>query len=219
MKRELSDRMACKIWRPRILETIKRLLAGRGKVRTRCLHVDFSILREETFYDSRVDVPNCGNLKAAWDDSLHPYLLTGDQQYEAEGHGKQDAERSVTFTKFPPVLVVNLKRFSIDRKSYLASDLSTNRFEFPTRLDLRPYLAQDQHPGEAQGEAEDTGGARRPRGGRRPGGRRRGWGRSPSACTRCSCTAGMLRMGAITRTSGPRGCPRGASGSSTRTTR
>ena len=37
--------------------------------------------------------------------------LDGENQYEAEGHGKQDAEKGVKFMRFPPVLNIQLKRF------------------------------------------------------------------------------------------------------------
>ena len=42
-------------------------------------------------------------------------MLDGDNQYDAGPEfGKQDAEKGVIFTKFPPVLTVHLKRFDFD---------------------------------------------------------------------------------------------------------
>jgi hypothetical protein len=41
-------------------------------------------------------------------------LLDGENQYDAGECGKQDAEKGVTFTKFPPVLTIHLKRFDFD---------------------------------------------------------------------------------------------------------
>jgi ubiquitin carboxyl-terminal hydrolase 7 len=40
--------------------------------------------------------------------------LTGDNQYAAEGHGKQDAVKGLRFLDFPPVLHLHLKRFQFD---------------------------------------------------------------------------------------------------------
>lgn len=42
-------------------------------------------------------------------------MLDGENQYDAGPEfGKQDAEKGVIFTKFPPVLTVHLKRFDFD---------------------------------------------------------------------------------------------------------
>lgn len=42
-------------------------------------------------------------------------LLDGDNKYDAgPEHGKQDAEKGVTFMQFPPVLTMQLKRFDFD---------------------------------------------------------------------------------------------------------
>ena len=37
--------------------------------------------------------------------------LEGDNQYETEMHGKQDAKKFVRFKEFPPVLQVSLNRY------------------------------------------------------------------------------------------------------------
>jgi ubiquitin carboxyl-terminal hydrolase 7 len=41
-------------------------------------------------------------------------MLEGENQYDAEKFGKQDARKGVIFTKFPPVLTIHLKRFDFD---------------------------------------------------------------------------------------------------------
>jgi len=40
--------------------------------------------------------------------------LEGENQYDAVEHGKQDAEKGVSFVSFPPVLNLQLKRFDFD---------------------------------------------------------------------------------------------------------
>jgi ubiquitin C-terminal hydrolase len=49
---------------------------------------------------------------------LHRYVetekLEGENQYDAVEHGKQDAEKGVSFVSFPPVLNLQLKRFDFD---------------------------------------------------------------------------------------------------------
>lgn len=40
--------------------------------------------------------------------------MDGDNKYQAEGHGLQDAKKGVIFESFPPVLHLQLKRFEYD---------------------------------------------------------------------------------------------------------
>ena len=52
------------------------------------------------------------------EDSIRQYvaaeMLDGDNQYETELHGKQDARKFIRFKEFPPVLQVSLNRFDYD---------------------------------------------------------------------------------------------------------
>ena len=65
--------------------------------------------------------------------------MDGDNQYSAEGHGKQDATRSVRFAALPPVLHLQLKRFEFNMHTYSFDKVNT-RFEFPEEFDMAPYL-------------------------------------------------------------------------------
>ena len=67
-------------------------------------------------------------------------LLDGENQYDAGEYGKQDANKGVTFTKFPPVLTIHLKRFDFDLQRMAFTKINDN-FEFPARLKLDKYLA------------------------------------------------------------------------------
>ncbi len=44
--------------------------------------------------------------------------MDGDNQYNAEGFGKVDAERFVRFATLPPVLHLQLKRFEFNMQTY-----------------------------------------------------------------------------------------------------
>ena len=68
--------------------------------------------------------------------------LEGENQYEADGHGKQDAEKGLRFAAFPPVLSIHLKRFEYD--PHRDGMVKVNdRFEFSPRLELDQYLTAD----------------------------------------------------------------------------
>jgi ubiquitin carboxyl-terminal hydrolase 7 len=41
-------------------------------------------------------------------------MMDGENQYRAEGHGLQDAQKGIAFLTFPPVLHMQLKRFEYD---------------------------------------------------------------------------------------------------------
>lgn len=51
-------------------------------------------------------------------DSFRDYVavetLEGDNKYQAEGFGLQDAKKGIVFQSFPPVLHLQLKRFEYD---------------------------------------------------------------------------------------------------------
>ena len=51
-------------------------------------------------------------------DSFRDYIavetMDGDNKYQAEGYGLQDAKKGIVFQSFPPVLHLQLKRFEYD---------------------------------------------------------------------------------------------------------
>jgi len=65
--------------------------------------------------------------------------LEGENRYNAEGFGLQDAKKGVIFEEFPPVLHLQLKRFEYDM--HRDQNVKINdRHEFPLEIDLEPYL-------------------------------------------------------------------------------
>jgi len=94
-------------------------------------------------------------LQASFSKYIELETLTGDNQYEADGFGKQDAERGVRFTSYPPVLTIHLKRFEFEPRS-LSMVKINDRFEFPIRINLEPYM----HAGEEKKEEDEEEGAK-----------------------------------------------------------
>jgi ubiquitin carboxyl-terminal hydrolase 7 len=68
--------------------------------------------------------------------------LEGDNKYQAEGLGYQDAKKGCIFMSLPPVLMLHLKRFEYDVQRDMMYKIN-DRYDFPTELDLSKYLADD----------------------------------------------------------------------------
>lgn len=79
------------------------------------------------------------NLEAAFKDYIAEETLEGENRYQAEGYGLQDAKKGVIFQSFPPVLHLQLKRFEYDFMRDVNVKIN-DRYEFPLEIDLKPYL-------------------------------------------------------------------------------
>ena len=88
----------------------------------------------------QLDVKGLANLEQSLEKYIEVEMLDGDNQYEAEGHGKQDARKGVTFARLPPVLNIQLKRFEYDPQTGNMVKIN-DRFEFPQQLNLDRFLA------------------------------------------------------------------------------
>ena len=63
--------------------------------------------------------------------------LSGDNKYDAEGHGLQDATKGILFEDLPPVLQLHLRRFDFDLQSWTSIKVNS-RYEFHDTLDFKP---------------------------------------------------------------------------------
>ena len=79
-----------------------------------CIDVNYASARVEKFYDIQLDVKGCQDVTASFKKYVEVETLDGENQYMADGHGKQDARKGVKFVSFPPVLHLLLKRFEYD---------------------------------------------------------------------------------------------------------
>lgn len=114
---------------------IKRLFSGTMKSYVKCIDIDFESARTEDFYgeflwllliiwcrltvlewsvDIQLNVKNLNNLEESFKDYIQVETLEGENKYNAEGFGLQDAKKGVIFESFPPVLHLQLKRFEYD---------------------------------------------------------------------------------------------------------
>eukprot|EP00743_Colponemidia_sp_Colp-15_P009785 GILK01010717.1.p1 GENE.GILK01010717.1~~GILK01010717.1.p1 ORF type:complete len:1303 (+),score=261.81 GILK01010717.1:216-4124(+) len=142
LNRLLCDKLEEKMKNTVAEGTINRLFEGKTVNFVRCLDVDYQSTREESFYDIQLNVKGCNNVEESFEKYTELETLDEDNKYEAEGHGKQRAERGTRFKQFPPVLSLQLKRFQYD---YQKEDMAkvNDRYEFPQVLQLDRFLAED----------------------------------------------------------------------------
>ncbi|CAH0482166.1 unnamed protein product [Peronospora belbahrii] len=138
--RILCDRLEEKMKHTRVDSAIPKLFEGKVRSFVQCVNVDFQSFRDESFYDLQLDVKGCKDLMQSFRKYVEVELLDGDNQYEAEGHGKQDAKKGIEFATFPPVLNIQLKRFEYDATRDGMVKIH-DRFEFPKRLVLDEFIS------------------------------------------------------------------------------
>ncbi|GMF22322.1 unnamed protein product [Phytophthora fragariaefolia] len=144
--RILCDRLEEKMKHTPVDSAIPRLFEGRVRSFVQCVNVDFRSFRDESFYDLQLDVKGCRDLMQSFRKYVEVEMLDGDNQYEAEGHGKQDAKKGIKFLTFPPVLNIQLKRFEYEPLRDGMVKIH-DRFEFPKTLVLDEFISNDEDNG------------------------------------------------------------------------
>ncbi|KAJ9515795.1 hypothetical protein QJQ45_008694 [Haematococcus lacustris] len=98
----------------KVERVINQLFEGTTYNFIKCIHVDASSERKETFMDLQLDVRGCRDVYASLDRYTEPEVMEGANQYKSEQFGLQDAKKGVLFHSLPPVLQLHLKRFDYD---------------------------------------------------------------------------------------------------------
>ncbi|GAA5845854.1 hypothetical protein JCM11251_002927 [Rhodosporidiobolus azoricus] len=137
--RVLCDKLETKMKGTVADGAIKKLFSGTMKSYVKCINIDFESARTEDFYDIQLNVKNLKNLEESFRDYIQVETLDGENRYNAEGFGLQDAKKGVIFESFPPVLHLQLKRFEYDMQRDQNVKIN-DRHEFPLEIDLEPYL-------------------------------------------------------------------------------
>lgn len=141
--RVLIDNLEKKMKGTNLQDSIPHIFRGRFRNYIKCLNVDYTSFKEETFYDLSMDVKGILNLSEAFKFYIKPDELIGDNQYNTEKFGKQDAMKGTEFLEFPPVLHIHLRRFIFDVTSLTGTVKINDHFEFPETIDLTEFLAAD----------------------------------------------------------------------------
>eukprot|EP00466_Bigelowiella_natans_P007572 jgi/Bigna1/45604/e_gw1.130.10.1 len=133
--RVLCDSLEEKMKGTKVDGMIAQLFKGKLENFIECINVDYKSTKYETFYDLPLVVKGCANLHESFKQYMEVETLEGDNQYRAEGHGKQDAKKGCRFLSFPPVMHLHLKRFEYDAMQNLMVKVN-DAFEFPTQIDI-----------------------------------------------------------------------------------
>jgi ubiquitin carboxyl-terminal hydrolase 7 len=130
--RVLQDKLEVKMKGTVSEGAITKLFVGKMKSYIKCINVDSESARAEDFYgnyvlpdaihsyadtvpaDIQLNVKGMKNLQESFRDYVAVETLEGENKYQAEGYGLQDAKKGVIFQSFPPVLHIQLKRFEYD---------------------------------------------------------------------------------------------------------
>lgn len=89
--------------------------------------------------DIQLNVKGMKNLHDSFKDYVAVETLEGENKYQAEGLGLQDAKKGIIFESFPPVLHLQLKRFEYDVNRDAMVKIN-DRHEFPFEIDLDEFL-------------------------------------------------------------------------------
>ncbi|KAI7840976.1 hypothetical protein COHA_005205 [Chlorella ohadii] len=135
LNRILCDRLEEKMKGTRVEGMVNKLFEGHTINYIECINVDYKSTRREPFMDVQLDVKNCKDIYASFDKYCEVEVLEGDNQYNAEQHGMQDARKGILFEGFPPVLQLQLKRFEYDFMKDMMVKVN-DRYEFHDTIDL-----------------------------------------------------------------------------------
>ncbi|RXW23380.1 hypothetical protein EST38_g2471 [Candolleomyces aberdarensis] len=157
--RVLQDKLESKMKGTKAEGAIQKLFVGKMKSYIKCVNVDYESSRSEEFkgkcrffhftsfmqgnslhcLDIQLNVKGMKNLYESFKDYVAVELLDGENKYQAEGLGLQDAKKGIVFESFPPVLHLQLKRFEYDIQRDAMVKIN-DRHEFPFEIDLDEFL-------------------------------------------------------------------------------
>eukprot|EP00347_Sterkiella_histriomuscorum_P012213 403369461 len=138
----LSDTLEQQMNNTTVSGTYANLFEGISENVIQCLNVDYESSKQDKFNCLQLSMNDSDSIE----DSIQNYVkaeeLKGDNQYAAEGHGKQDARKYIRFKKLPPVLQVQVNRFAYDMNVDRMAKINT-RLRFEETLDLDSVLPQE----------------------------------------------------------------------------
>ncbi|KAF2153181.1 cysteine proteinase [Myriangium duriaei CBS 260.36] len=140
LSRILMEKMEEKMKGTEAEKALPHMFVGKMKTYLKCINVDYESSRIEDFWDLQMNVSGCKTLDDSFKNYVEVETLEGDNKYQAEGYGLQDAKKGVIFESFPQVLHLQLKRFEYDFQRDMMVKVN-DRYEFPDVFDASPYLS------------------------------------------------------------------------------
>ncbi|CAG8484431.1 10701_t:CDS:10 [Gigaspora margarita] len=123
-------------------DTISKLFVGKMKSYIRCVNINYESSRIEDYYDISLEVKGSQTLNDSFMNYIREEFCEGDNKYQTESYGLQDAKKGLIFESFPSVLRIQLKRFEYDMQNNTVVKI-TDRLEYPMEIDLQRYLSPD----------------------------------------------------------------------------
>lgn len=142
LSRILMEKLEARMKGTEAENALPNMFVGKMKTYLKCINVDYESSRIEDFWDLQLNVSGCKSLDDSFKDYIQVETLEGENKYQAEGYGLQDAKKGVIFESFPNVLHLQLKRFEYDFNRDAMMKVN-DRYEFPDVWDATPYL--DEH--------------------------------------------------------------------------
>ena len=139
LSRILMEKLEARMKGTEAENALPNMFVGKMKTYLKCINVDYESSRIEDFWDLQLNVSGCKSLDDSFKDYIQVETLEGENKYQAEGYGLQDAKKGVIFESFPNVLHLQLKRFEYDFNRDAMMKVN-DRYEFPEVWDATPYL-------------------------------------------------------------------------------
>ena len=141
LSRVLMDKMEERMKGTEAEKVLPDLFVGKMKTYISCINVDYESSRIEDYWDIQLNVSGNDSLDDSFRDYIQVETMDGENKYQAEGYGLQDAKKGVIFESFPKVLHLQLKRFEYDINRGAMTKVN-DRYEFPETFDACPYLSE-----------------------------------------------------------------------------
>lgn len=139
LSRILMEKLETRMKGTQAENALPNMFVGKMKTYLKCINVEYESSRIEDFWDLQLNVSGCKSLDDSFKDYIQVETLEGENKYQAEGFGLQDAKKGVIFESFPNVLHLQLKRFEYDFQRDAMMKVN-DRYEFPEIWDASPYL-------------------------------------------------------------------------------
>ncbi|CAN0111832.1 unnamed protein product, partial [Ectocarpus sp. 4 AP-2014] len=137
----------------RSVAALERLFGGtwvHQKIPTGCSH---RTNRSEPFINLEVNIRGKESLEESLASFVESELMAGDNKVDCEDCGeKKDARMRTCLEHLPNLLIVHLKRFELDYRTFETVKLN-DRCSFPMLLDLKPYTMKGTDERRAMEEA------------------------------------------------------------------